>query len=313
MSGMHPVPGVIICWLAMLPGQIPAGPAPGSSEAAPRIVDLPVAEIISRNPELDGLKAAEGQDALPDLLDRIGQRVKALFENFPNTSSVELVRMEALDHRGFTVASRKVQYQYLMIASQGSTSVQVVEYRTDSKGREVDPLELKGFSFLTKGSATMPLHFHPAFRGGAVFRYLGTDHEGGLHVVAFAQVPLTARIVGTFSGIYGSSQYWLQGLAWVNPETFQIVRMKTDLLSPLVSVGLTESTTRIELGEVSFDGSPQKLWLPLEVEVRSRSTGNNYRNRHSYSRFKLFSVASEEGEKKPVVPDAVPPEGMTHP
>ena len=35
--------------------------------------------------------------------------------------------------------------------------------------------------------------------------------------------------------------------------------------------------------------------------------GNRYRNRHTYSHYRLFSVASEEGQKKPVLPGTPPP------
>jgi len=95
-----------------------------------------------------------------------------------------------------------------------------------------------------------------------------------------------------------------QGLMWIDPETFQVLRMKSDLLAPRTDVWLDRQTTDIEFQEVRFPDD-QKLWLPREVRVDAVYLRTRYRNRHRYSDYKRFTVASKDEIKRPTVP----PEG----
>ena len=84
----------------------------------------------------------------------------------------------------------------------------------------------------------------------------------------------------------------------MDPRTYQIVRMRTDLLRPLTKVRLNRQTTEIHYAEVNFKDSPAPLWLPQEVTVTVEWKGKTYRNSHTYSNFKHFNVGAEEKRKK---------------
>ena len=130
---------------------------------------------------------------------------------------------------------------------------------------------------LTRGYETVPLFFHPYYRDGSVFRYLGRETTGAKnHVIAFAQIPDKARLRGkieSFGILFG---FFLQGFVWVDPTTYQILRMRTDLLFPLFEAGLTRQTSVIDLAQVRFDETGQALWLPHEVTVYSDIYGAKF-------------------------------------
>jgi hypothetical protein len=124
-----------------------------------------------------------------------------------------------------------------------------------------------------------------------------------VHVLAFSQKPETARMVTRFVSDNRSALALVHGLAWVNAQTFQILRLNTLLLSPLPTVQLLNLSTNIKFHEVAFEGISAPLWLPKEVEITVNYRGRILHNKHSYSDFKLFNVESKE-EGKPVY---VPP------
>ena len=115
--------------------------------------------------------------------------------------------------------------------------------------------------------------------------------------MAFAQRPETARLLERFNTNDASVLILVQGVVWVDSSTYQIVRLRTDLLKPADKVRLERQTTEITYGEVRFKDSPNPYWLPREVVVTVEWKGKTFRNLHEYSDFRLFNVESKEKRK----------------
>ena len=98
-----------------------------------------------------------------------------------------------------------------------------------------------------------------------------------------------------------------QGLAWIDPDTYEITRLRTDLLMPLSEVKLERQTTEIAYGPVSFKAIGRELLLPQQVTVTVDWNGRHFQNEHQYSEFKLFNVdATEKRLGKATAPAATP-------
>jgi hypothetical protein len=69
-------------------------------------------ELIATYPELRGMAFADTQDALETVLQQTGMRVEMFFQNVPNTSSVEKVRMEWLDELHGRHDNRNQSFHY---------------------------------------------------------------------------------------------------------------------------------------------------------------------------------------------------------
>jgi tetratricopeptide (TPR) repeat protein len=261
-------------------------------------------ELVKGMPELAGLEVAPNQDALELVLKKTGEGVEAFFRNFPNTVSVEQIHQERLGKDGKVKSSLDQEFQYLLLAHAEKWGLGVDEHRSTARGNIAGLHGLNQGLMLTSGFASVSLHFHPAYRDGATFRYLGRQRINGedVHVVAFAQKPATARMTQRFISDEGSAVLLLQGLAWIDPTTFQIVRLHTDLLAPQSKVRLQRQTTEIQFKEVSFKEVARALWLPEEVAVTVDWRGRIYRNQHRYSDFKLFNVEAKEERKTPIAP-----------
>lgn len=262
------------------------------------VVAQPLAELIRAMPELRGLEPAQSQEQLALILRKLGEDVEVFFRDFPNTSSLEEIRQERLRRDGKVQESLSQKFQYLLLARSERWGLGLEEYRSGAEGTRVNPHGLEGGFMLTSGFASASLLFHPAYQSGAAFRYLGRQVIDGhkTYVVAFAQRPETTRVMERFTGDESSVLVLVQGMAWVDPISYQIIRMRSDLLKPPPKSRLGRQTTEMRFGEVHFKETPSTLWLPREVAVTVEWKGKTLRNWHRYSAFKLFRV--ETGEKR---------------
>lgn len=113
------------------------------------------------------------------------------------------------------------------------------------------------------------------------------------HVVAFAQRPGRSTVTTQANGIWGTVILLVQGIAWVDRSSFQILRMRTDLLAPRNDIGLEQQTTQLRLEEVQLPDRPKPLWLPSEVQVTVKFRGQYLRNEYRYPEYKLFRVSAK--------------------
>ena len=262
----------------------------------PTVIELSEKQLHSAYPELAGLKYAGTQAELPAILQRVAASEAAFLRNIPDLTAREDIVVQQQTHAGgmdrsFPVFSGK--YTYLVLAQRESDGVHLLEYRTDLKGKEIKPgLEFAPAS--TQGFALLALFFDPFHQTLATFRYLGRqqfDHRE-MYVVAFAQQPDAARLIGQISIGGKSTSTAYQGIAWIDPVRFQIHKMRTDLLDPLPDIGLLTQTTQIQFMEVHLPEVAAPLWLPRSVVVSSLSNGQLLRNRHSYRNYQRFVANS---------------------
>ena len=279
----------------------PAGIAPPSTPSratqervTPSLLNAPLNELVKTAHELKGIAPATGQDELPLILNRVGDNVESFVRNLPNTASTEEVRQRTLDSANESTAYK---FRYLALTQQGAPATRLDEFRQDSEGHEVDAQRMmRGSPIVTRGFVSLPLLFHPQYRTGSDFRLLGRQTLGPheTYVIGFVQ-----RNSAAFSGGTNLSGHWtallVQGVAWVDTTTCQILRMKTWLLPGLASVA--DVTTTVDFSEVHFKHNSLAFWLPRDVVVEVVWKGKLYTNRHHYSDYKVFSV--EAGEKAP--------------
>ncbi len=268
------------------------------------VITMSPQDLFKTFPELAGLRVASDQSELEPVLKKTGEGVKAFFREFPNTVSLEQVHQERLGKDGKVKASLDQEFQYLLLARVGKWDLGLEEHRSTPRMGRAGLAGLDRDLMLTTGFASVSLHFDPVYQDGASYRYLGRQSVDGedLHVIAFAQEPATARTMERFVADNESALILIQGLAWIHPKTFQIVRLRTDLLSPQAKVRLQRQTTEIQFKKVSFKEVAAAFWLPEEVAVTVDWKGRVYRNLHRYSDFKLFNVEAKEEKKTPAAP-----------
>jgi hypothetical protein len=252
-------------------------------------------------PDLNGLEPATDQGQLDSILSAVGKTVAEFFRDFPSTSSLEQIHQEKLRRKQKVGATLDQKFRYLCFTPAADWGRGFDEYRADSLGIQALPQGLQDGFMLTSGFASASLLFHPKYQSQATFRYLGRQKVNGrdAYVIAFAQQPGKARLNGGFKSGGISIPTFSQGLAWIDSQSYQITRLRTDLLRPLPEVNLERETTEIAFGEVHFKGIAEGFWLPQQVIVTVDWNGKHLRNEHRYSEFKLFNVEATQKIRNP--------------
>ena len=245
-------------------------------------------------PPLDakGLEPVADQAQLDPILSAVGKTVAESFVNFPNTSSLEQIHQEKLQGKQKSATTLDQKFRYLCFTPTQDWGPGFNEYRTDLSGRQTTPEGLADGFMLTSGFASAALVFHPLYQSQAEFRYVGRQNVNGrvAYLVAYAQRPAKAQFTGSFKSGDTTVTTFYQGLAWIDSETYQIIRLRSDLLRPVQSLNLQRETTEIAYGEVHFKDHPAAFWVPQQVTVSVDWNGKHLRNEHRYSEFKLFHV-----------------------
>ncbi len=278
-----------------------------SSSKVSSVLNQPLLALVLSIPELHTVEPAASQDQLATVLSKTGQDVQAFFQNFANTMSEEQVRETRLGRKGETKDLMQENFQYLLLAQPQKWGVGLEEYRTDKHGDRTGSKGLDAGFMLTSGFASASLVFHPAYQSGASFRLIGQQTAAGhrCYVVAFAQSPEKAQMVERFNTDQESILVLFQGIAWIDSNSYKIVRLRSDLLSPQPKIRLERQTTEITYQPVQFKELASAMWLPSEVAVTVEWKGRTFRNSHTYSRFRLFNT--EVKEKRETEPAPTPP------
>ena len=263
------------------------------------IVDLSTEELRRMyGEELRDLLFDDNQQGLGVFLSKAGDNVQSSFRNIPNTASKEEILFQRLRPGGRIEASAGLTYNYLLLTRPGVEGVSLQEDRTDRRNRPVT-FERMSEYMVTAGFAGHCVFLDPSHQYSSRFRSLGRQtSEPHAQVIAFAQKPEAGDFLTFINGVR-PTPVLLQGIVWIDPATYQIVRMRTDLLRPDYLNQVTRQTTEIWLTEVHFTGAPQSFWLPREVVVTIEFRTMIYRNVHKYSDYKLFTVSSFDKIVKP--------------
>jgi hypothetical protein len=276
--------------------------------AADPITRWPSDRLHHEFPELSGLKPAADPAALPVILKSASESAETFMQGFANTSSVETIDENRLDSAahgsvallpGFRETVEQTRggapgevhvrerFRYLLIRS-GESGIE--EYRTDLDGNPAYD-HMPTDTIRTAGFASLPLCFSLEQQPLTDFRYLGVQdlRRHSVVVIAFAQHPVPAAVIGRLTLFGPSVPILLQGIAWLDPAG-AIIQIRTELLAPQPLVNLNRVATCVVYAKTELPPSSAPLWLPKEAEVHIKAFGHDYVNRHHYADYQAFVV-----------------------
>jgi hypothetical protein len=279
------------------PATVPAG-SPGNLvltwsdvekgiwQKAKPYIDLAPSEIEKQVPELDRVSWATNQDQLPTILAGTGEQCVELLKRTPNVIADEHVEMEAAH------VVRRQRYTYLVLVNRSNEGSTLKEYRMDPRGKPVS----ESAGSMAQGFASMWMRFFPANQPQSRFRYLGTQKLDKVEalVVGFAQIPDKVKSPGEFVVKGRRISILFQGIAWIDPQSWRILRLREDLLAPRPDAELTRFTAKAGYGAVkvkklrSPSNADVTLWLPLEADLDWTLDSQQSRERHIYSGYRLY-------------------------
>jgi tetratricopeptide (TPR) repeat protein len=294
------------------------GAANETSEVTTVATDLPVPsnwlppDVDEKIPPVEAGAAC----SLDEVRQKTGDQIVEFVHDVDRFAATESLTHESINKYGIASAPEKRKFDYLVsIQEVRQGFLGVTEYRNGGAAQAEFP-----DGIVTSGLPALVLIFHPYYAPNYEMTCEGlTRWNGGLAwQVHFRQLPGKPNAIRNYQiGIHGPSySVGLKGRAWISADTYQIVRMETDLLAPLPQIRLVAEHTAIEYGPIKFREGNVNLWLPQTAEIYFAWRGKQAHRRHSFSNYMLFAVDDKQRIAAPrdaVPPAEAPPSAATKP
>lgn len=236
--------------------------------------------------------------ALDQVLQKAGMRVQEFVKNVDRYTANELLTHQSIDKWGLASSPETRKFNYVASIEQYKPGqFSVTEYLSGVRSL----LEFPD-GIVTNGLPALALIFHPSNAGNFEMTCEGLSQRstGLAWQVRFRQRPDKPNTMREYKvGEYGPSYpVALRGRAWIAADTYQIVRMETDLVATVPQIRLLADHTIVEYAAVHFRKRNVEMWLPQSAELYCDWKGKRMHRRLSFSNYLLFSV----DEKQEIAP-----------
>ncbi len=241
-----------------------------------------------------------------EVMEKSGERVKELVDDVSRIGAIEHLLHQQMDEMGNPTTKETRSYNYTASISEPKPGfLEVDEDRSERLTRADFPDEIASGGF-----AALALVFHPDMRDNfeMACEGLGRWHGQAAWLVHFKQRedrPARLHDYRVGGDIYSLR---LKGRAWITADKFQIVRIESELISPMPKIQLHNEQQVVEYGPIQFQRKNLELWLPQKAEIYLDFRKHRYFRSHSFDHYMLFSVDSEEKRKEPTLPPIDPTE-----
>jgi hypothetical protein len=211
------------------------------------------------------------------------------------SGAVQGEELEKILEKMLEQPQQRTAFSYRIRAAQDPTYGPVLEeYRTNAKDQTVNPNDFSAGNPKSVGYGNTWMMFVPTNLRESRFRYLGRqkiDHHDTL-VIAFAQDPDHANMRAAVGVGADACRYFIQGILWIDQASFEIVRLETDLLSPLTGIHLNQLRSELRFSEVKISARNLILWMPSDVKISWLGKETAGIELHHYSNYRLFAATS---------------------
>jgi tetratricopeptide (TPR) repeat protein len=277
-------------------------PAPGNpSGAAETAVALPLPsnwlppDIDEKIPPVEPM----AECALDEVVERVGKRVEEFVKNVDRFTAIESLKHESINKWGFAESPETRKFGYVASIQQYRPGYfNVMEYRSGGQALSDFPDGVE-----TSGLAALALIFHPNNAGNFAMSCEGLGRWNGrlawqVHFRQRADKPNTIRAY-KFGENGPAYPVALRGRAWIAADSYEIVRMETDLVAPLPQIRLFSDHAIVDYGPVHFRKGNVEMWLPQSAELYCDWKGRRMHRRLSFSNYLLFSVDENQKISEP--------------
>ncbi len=226
------------------------------------------------------------------IIEGAGGRVEDLVQNVAKIASIENITYERRDPAGNPISSDTRQFDYAAAMYQSQPGlVTVDEYRSQRYNMDTLPDRVAD-----NGFAALALVFHPAMRDAfqMTCEGLGEWHGQATWLIRFQQRADRPNHMQAY--VLGSVHYPvnLKGRAWITADHFQVVRIESEMMMPMPQIELLAEHVVAEYGPVPFHKRNVEFWLPTTAEVYMYFRGQRYYRKHTFEKYMLFSVDTQE-------------------
>jgi tetratricopeptide (TPR) repeat protein len=236
---------------------------------------------------------------LQEILDGASSHVLEFTRSIDRITATETLDHQVVNELGFPIREEKRSFDYVVsISTIRERYLAVQEYRNGTQDLTVFP-----DAIATVGLPAAVLVFHPYYRDDYEMKCegLGRWKVGVAWQIHFAQkAGKSSQLRGYRAGVNAPSvPIALKGRAWIDKNTLQVVRIETDLQTPMPEIKYLAEHMDIEYGPVKFQKQNETMWLPMTADIYFELRGRRIRRTNVFQKYLLFSVDEKQNISAP--------------
>src|SRR6267154_1158050 len=246
---------------------------------------------------------------LEKVRDEAGKRVGEFVDAVNRIAATESLDNEVIDRSGLPMRRVSRNYSYVASVQQVRPGIYTMEeYRNGGMDLDLFPERVA-----TLGLTALVMAFHEVYRDDYDVTCEGLSRWHGslawqVHFRQKADKPARLR---SYRVNALSFPVALRGRAWIAADSFQIVSLETDIVSPIPQIQLKAEHISVEYAPVKFLSRQTQLWLPESAEIFFDYGRRRMHRRHYFRDYMLFAVDEKqrisppkvESEDAPATPD----------
>jgi hypothetical protein len=243
--------------------------------------------------------AAAAHAAEPTVVDRASRQVANYLDQISDVKCLEQVTQLKLDKNGHTLYSERSSFDYFVLLQGSGDDLLLNESRlADKRNAQHNKKNLP--MLLTNGFSMLMLIFHPYYRDSFDFEPMPDDVVGSRRYARlhFVHIPGT-RTPAALAVRQREFPLDLKGVAWIDPDTGQVAKLKLELARDMSDVGLKSLTAEIDYDPLQLPGWKQAYRFPTVATVDVETLRQHWQNVHRFSNYKRFMVDASASEKEP--------------
>jgi len=231
---------------------------------------------------------------LDEVLPKVGQRIQEFVDNVEQFTSTQSISQETLSKSGGVTGKGHWTYDYIVSIKESRPGILSVKEYLNSDPRAAD----SPGGVISKGLPALLLIFHPYDASSFSMKCEGMVTLNGhrLWQIYFRQ--RSDRPNTTLSYSFGPNHpsylVALKGRAWFTADSYQIVRLQTDLIEPVPEIRLTADHTVVDYGPVHFSRKNVEMWVPSMAEHYIDLRGVRVHQQMNFGNYLLFAVDEKQ-------------------
>jgi hypothetical protein len=240
------------------------------------------------------------------------QQITAYLDKLADLHCTESVVQEKLNPSGGVEATQRAKYDYLIMMSGSGDEFQLNESRVEAANGHDKQAQLP--MLVTNGVASVLLVFHPYYRDGFNFEAGNEEVVSGRPAIPVHFSHIAGRRTPAALALRGRDYpLELQGTAWLDSQSGEILKVDAELLNDMSDLGLRSLHIHVDYKS----GEPSKelglLTLPALAVVDVATPRQRWRNTHTFNNYRGFSTDAEQDPNVKVHSANANPDGTTDP
>jgi hypothetical protein len=205
----------------------------------------------------------------------------------------ETVLQEKIAPNGHVAVSERQKFDYLIMMSGTADSFQLNESRVDADSSRHKIVALP--MLVTNGVATILLVFHPYYRDGFDFKTGAPVLINGRAAVPIQFTHIQGRRTPAALALRGREYPLdLEGTAWLDETSRQVVQVEATLEHDMSDVGLRALNIHVDYAPSAIPGMKDTMFLPHQAVIDVTTPRQHWRNTHTFDDYKGFSAVVEQ-------------------